>query len=106
MPLMLSFSAAISAQRLSASKGKSHLDGNLNQRTIQCSTPVGIEGEITSSRSESFPAGLVLNACRHRRGNHVKVVELLGGIPAGAQRLSASKGKSRARSRAIESVAA
>ncbi len=75
-----------------------------SRRIRRCSTPVGIKGTITrcSGRLREVGQLSVLNACRHQRNNHVRIAspQCLR-CRLCAQRLSASKEQSRARSRSV-----
>jgi len=87
-----------SAQRLSASKDSPLRKPNEPGASIACSTPVGVKGFSTRAAiCCRFLDLSVLNACRRQRILHVP--GQCGGrpIPAGAQRLSASKDSPRYR---------
>ena len=65
------------AQRPKASEGESPLDFVvLSASSAPCSTPEGIGGGITLCTDKVIHAYEVLNARRHRRGNHPKAYQL------------------------------
>ena len=83
------------AQRPKASEGESPSPNRPRRRcrTPLCSTPEGIGGGITSEAFAVCKLGAVLNARRHRRGNH-RVEASTSFDSSGAQRPKASEGES------------
>ena len=58
---------------------------------VRCSTPVGIKGTFTIRNTALTPKWGVLNACRHQRNIHARVIAVHSLQDTRAQRLSASK---------------